>query len=104
MYAIVDIRGKQFKVEKGVWILAPKLENKEGETVEFDQVLVYNDDKDTFVGQPYIEGAKIKGKVLGDIKDKKVIVFKYKKRKDYRKKQGHRQQYTKVMIENIQKN
>lgn len=103
MYAIVNIKGQQFKVEEGRWILTPLMDQKSGDPVEFDQVLLYKDDKSTLIGEPYLKNVKIKAKVVNSLKGKKVLIFKYKKRKDYRKKQGHRQNYTKVMIEHIEK-
>ncbi len=102
MYAIVNIKGEQFKVEKGRWITTPKLGIETDESVEFNQVLMYNDGNETFIGQPYLDNIKIQGKVLNNFRDKKVIVFKYKKRKHYRRKRGHRQHLSKVMIENIE--
>jgi len=104
MYAIVKIKGKQYKAEKGRWILVPRMDGKEGEKVDFEEVLIYHDGKKANVGAPYVKDVKVNGTVIDPlIKDRKVIVFKYKRRKDYRKKQGHRQQFTKVMIENISK-
>lgn len=103
MYAIVQIQGKQFKVEQGLWILVPKTDKKEGDTIIFDQVMVFNNDKDILIGQPFLDNVNVQGKIVQpEVKAKKIIVFKYKKRKDYRRKQGHRQKYTKIMIESIQ--
>ena len=101
MYAIVDIAGKQFKVEKDQYIYAPKMEGDTGSTVKFDQVLLIDKESKVSVGTPVIKGASVSGKILADVKGDKEIVFKKKRRKGYAKKNGHRQQYTKVMIESI---
>ncbi len=103
MYAIVDIKGQQIKVEKGRWIKTPKLNINDNESIELDKVLAFNDGTNSLVGSPYLSDVKVKAKVLDTKKDKKIIVFKYKKRKDYRRKYGHRQEYSKVLIENIEK-
>lgn len=101
MYAIVDIAGKQFKVEKDKFIYTPLMEAEEGASVDFDNVLLVDNDGKVKVGTPKVKGAKVSGKVLGHVKDDKVIVFKKKRRKGYKKKNGHRQQFTKVLIEEI---
>jgi len=101
MYAIVDIAGKQFKVEKDQYIYAPKLEGGNGSTVKFDQVLLIDNNNKVSVGTPILKSASVTGKILEDVKGDKEIVFKKKRRKGYAKKNGHRQQYTKVMIESI---
>jgi large subunit ribosomal protein L21 len=101
MYAIVDIAGKQFKVEKDQYIYAPKMEGEAGTSVTFDQVLLIDNDSKVSVGTPVLKGASVSGKILEDVKGDKEIVFKKKRRKGYAKKTGHRQQYTKVMIEAI---
>jgi len=101
MYAIVDIAGKQFKVEKDQYIYAPKLEGENGSTVKFDQVLLIDNNNKVSVGTPILKSASVTGKILEDVKGDKEIVFKKKRRKGYAKKNGHRQQYTKVMIESI---
>jgi large subunit ribosomal protein L21 len=101
MYAIVDIAGKQFKVEKDQYIYAPKMEGEAGTSVKFDQVLLIDNDSKIAVGTPVLKGASVSGKILEDVKGDKEIVFKKKRRKGYAKKTGHRQQYTKVMIEAI---
>jgi len=101
MYAIVDIAGKQFKVEKDKSIYAPKLEGKEGSAVEFDNVLLVDNEGKVKVGAPTVKGSKVSGKILEHVKDDKVIVFKKKRRKGYKKKNGHRQQFTKVLVESI---
>lgn len=101
MYAIVDIAGKQFKVEKDKFYYTPLLEGKDGEKIEFDNVLLLDDDSKVKVGTPTVKGSKVTGKILEHVKGDKVIVFKKKRRKGYKKKQGHRQDYTKVLIEDI---
>jgi large subunit ribosomal protein L21 len=101
MYAIVEIAGTQVKVEKDKYYYTPLLEGKDGDKVEFDNVLLVGQDKKITVGSPSIKGAKVTGKILGHQKGDKVVVFKKKRRKGYRVKNGHRQQFTKVLIEDI---
>jgi len=103
MYAIVDISGKQFKVTQDQFVYAPLMEGEEGASVEFDKVLLLDNDGKVEVGAPLIKGAKVSGKILGHVKGDKVIVFKKKRRKGYQKQNGHRQQFTKVLIEGISK-
>ena len=95
MYAIVDIAGKQFKVTQDQFVYAPALEGEEGASVEFTDVLLVDNDGKVKVGTPTIKGSKVTGKILGHMKDDKVIVFKKKRRKGYKVKNGHRQQWTK---------
>jgi large subunit ribosomal protein L21 len=102
MYAVVDIAGKQFKVEKDQYLYAPLMDAEAGATVKFDKVLLIDSDGSVQVGSPLIKGASISGKVVEHVKDKKVIVFKKKRRKGYALKNGHRQNFTKVQIESIQ--
>ncbi len=101
MYAIVDIAGRQFKVTKDQQIFTPLLEGKPGSKVEFKEVLLVDADGKISVGEPTVKGAKVSGKIIEHVKGDKVIVFKKKKRKDYRKKNGHRQNFSKVLIEEI---
>ncbi|HHV27500.1 50S ribosomal protein L21 [Anaerosalibacter bizertensis] len=101
MYAVIETGGKQYRVQEGDTIFVEKLDADNGEQVSFDKVLFVSKDDDLVVGKPYVEGAKVEGKVLEQGKGKKVIVFKYKAKKNYRKKQGHRQPYTKVKVEKI---
>ena len=101
MYAVIKSGGKQHKVSEGEEILLEKLSLEEGEVIEFSEVLAVNKDGNLNVGKPLLEGAVVKGKVLNHLKTKKVTVIKMKRRKDYRKKQGHRQNLTKVKIESI---
>lgn len=101
MYAIVEIAGTQVKVEKDKFYYTPLLEGKDGDKVEFDNVLLVDNDGKVKVGAPTVKGAKVTGKILGHQKGDKVIVFKKKRRKGYKVKNGHRQQFTKVLIEDI---
>ncbi|MFZ5998973.1 MAG: 50S ribosomal protein L21 [Bacteroidota bacterium] len=101
MYAIVDIAGKQFKVAKDQYIYAPKMDGETGTAVTFDKVLLVDNEGKIDVGAPTVKGVKVSGKILEHVKGNKVIVFKKKRRKGYAKKNGHRQQFTKVQIENI---
>ena len=100
MYAVIETGGKQVKVKLGQEIYIEKLDSEEQQNVRFDKVLSIVGKK-TLIGTPYVSGAYVEGKVLKQGRKKKIIVFKYKKRKDYRRKQGHRQAYTKVLIEKI---
>ena len=101
MHAIIETGGKQYKVAEGDVVYIEKLNQEAGDTVKFDQVLAILDgDKATF-GTPVVEGAKVDASVVKNGKGKKVIVFKYKPKKGYRRKQGHRQPYTKVTIGKI---
>lgn len=101
MYAIVETGGKQYRVAKESYIKVEKLDVEENGKVELSNVLLVNDGKDTKVGTPYIDGAKVSCTVLEHGKGKKVHVFKYKPKKKYRKLTGHRQQYTKLKIDDI---
>ena len=101
MFAIVDIAGKQFKVSQGQYIYAPRIEGKAGDPVNFDKVLLLDNEGAVQVGAPTLEGVGVSGKILDQVKGDKIIVFKKKRRKGYAKKNGHRQQFTKVQIESI---
>lgn len=101
MYAIVEIAGQQTKVESGKFIYANKLSGNEGDAVEFANVLLTDDNGTVTLGAPFVSGVKVVGKILGNVKGDKVIVFKKKRRKGYKKKNGHRQHFTKVLIESI---
>jgi len=101
MYAIIETGGKQLKVEEGQSIYIEKLNAADGETVTFDKVLFIGGEN-VKVGTPFVEGATVTGKVEKHGRQKKIIVYKYKAKKNYHKKQGHRQPYTKVTIEKIQ--
>ena len=100
MYAVIQTGGKQIKVAKGDSVLVEKLEGKEGETVTFDKVLLVGGSK-MKVGAPYVKGASVTATIEKQGKAKKIIVFKYNPKTTYHKKQGHRQPYTKVKIEEI---
>ena len=101
MYAIVEIAGQQFKVEKDQQIFVHRLEEKEGAKVEFDKVLLIDNKGKVNVGAPAISGAKVAAKVLDHVKGDKVVVFKKKRRKGYRVKNGHRQAFTQIEIQSI---
>ncbi|MCP4052666.1 MAG: 50S ribosomal protein L21 [Mesoflavibacter sp.] len=101
MYAIVEIAGHQFKVEKDQKVFVNRLAVEEGKQVDFDNVLLLADDSNVTVGAPAIDGAQVSAKVLKHLKGDKVIVFKKKRRKGYRVKNGHRQALTEIVIENI---
>ena len=101
MYAIVNTGGKQYKVAQGDVLFVEKLEANEGDVVTLDQVLAVAGENGLTVGAPVVEGATVTAKVVAQGKAKKVIVYKYKAKKDYRRKQGHRQPYTKLVIESI---
>ena len=100
MYAIIATGGKQYRVSEGDVIWIEKIEAEVDSTVSFDVLLVGNEG-DVKVGTPVVEGVKVEGKVVGQVRGDKIIVFKYKSKKNYRRKQGHRQPYTKVEITKI---
>jgi len=102
MYAIIETGGKQYKVQEGDVLYIEKLDNAEGDTVKFDRVLFVSKDNGIVAGSPVVAGAVVTGKVEKHGKGAKLIVFKYKAKKNYRRKQGHRQPYTKVTIDKIQ--
>ncbi len=101
MYAIIESCGKQYKVSEGDVVFFEKLDTELGKKVTFKEVVLVSDDKKVEVGAPYIKGAKVEGKVVEHGKGKKIIVYKYKAKKNYRRTQGHRQPYTKVQITKI---
>ena len=100
MYAIIATGGKQYRVSEGDVIYIEKIDAQVDSTVSFDVLLVGNDG-DVKIGTPVVEGVKVEGKVVGQIRGEKIVVYKYKSKKNYRRKQGHRQPYTKVEITNI---
>ena len=102
MYAIIETGGKQYKVEEGQVLEVEKLAVEEGAEVLFDSVKAVSSEEGFQVGQPTVEGAQVKAKAIEQGKGDKIIVFKYKPKNNYRKKTGHRQPYTKVVIEDIQ--
>jgi large subunit ribosomal protein L21 len=101
MYALVEIKGKQYKAEKGSVLKIDRVVEVKGESLNFDSVLMLRDEEAVKVGTPYVEGAQVTVTVEEHGRDKKVIVNKFKKRKNYRRKQGHRQQFTLVRVEDI---
>jgi len=102
VYAIIETGGKQYRVQEGDQIFVEKLPAEAGETVTFERVLAVGKDDGLMVGTPVVEGAKVTGKVVKQVRGRKIIVFKYKPKKNYRRKKGHRQPYTKVQIEKIE--
>ncbi|OQY38372.1 MAG: 50S ribosomal protein L21 [Spirochaetaceae bacterium 4572_7] len=100
MYALVEIKGKQYKAEKGALLKVDSLKSEVGTEVEFDTVLMIGGDSSK-IGTPYVAGAKVKTVIEHNIKDKKIRVFKYNRRKAYRRTQGHRQQYSLVRVSDI---
>ena len=101
MYAIIESCGKQYKVTKGDVVFFEKLDAKEGEKIKFDNVVFVSDEGKVQIGNPYVKGVTVEGTVVSHGKAKKIIVFKMKPKKNYRRKQGHRQPYTKVEITSI---
>ena len=101
MYAVVSSGGKQYKVQKGEILRVEKISGDIGVPVSFDKVLMFSDGENVNIGQPVLENVSVNGHIVEQDKAKKIIVFKYKRRKRYRRKQGHRQQYTAVKIDSI---
>lgn len=102
MYAIVEIRGKQYKVQEGDIVFVDRMDDiEEGKEVTFDKVLFLSDGKKVTIGEDTVKGAKVKATVIGHGKSKKILVFKYKAKKNERKMRGHRQPYTRIQIEKI---
>ena len=99
-YAIIETGGKQYKVKEGDVIAVERIKNQEPQ-VQFDKVVFLSTNGDAKIGTPYVEGAKVIGRILGEEKGEKVIIFKYRRRKSSKTKRGHRQIYTKVKIEKI---
>ncbi|MFQ5794475.1 MAG: 50S ribosomal protein L21 [Candidatus Bipolaricaulia bacterium] len=103
MYAIIETGGKQYRVQEGDFLVTEKIADRQvGEAIEFDRVLLIADDEKRKIGRPYISGAKVIGQIVENGLGKKVIIFKYKRKKRYRRKRGHRQPYIRVSIEKIQ--
>jgi len=100
MYVLMEFKGKQYKAEKGAVLEVDKIDAEVGQTVDIDSVLLVSGDK-VAVGAPYVQGAKVQAVVEDHKKAKKIIVFKYKPKKDYRRTQGHRQQYSVIKINDI---
>ena len=101
MYAIIESCGKQYKVAEGDVVFFEKLDAEEGKKVSFDKVVLVSDDKKVEVGAPYVKGEKVEGKVLANGKGKKIVIYRYKAKKNERRTQGHRQPFTKVEITSI---
>ena len=101
MYALVEYKGKQYKAEKDALIQVDKIDAEKGATIEIDTVLLVSNDGSVGVGAPYVKGAKVKAIVEDSIRDKKVIVYKYKSKKDYHRTIGHRQEYTTIRVQEI---
>ncbi len=101
MYAIIESCGKQYKVSEGDVVFFEKLDTEEGKKVTFSNVVLVSDDKKVEIGAPYVKGVKVEGKVVAHGKGKKILVYKYKAKKNYRRTQGHRQPFTKVEITKI---
>lgn len=102
MYAIIKTGGKQYKVAEGETLLIEKLEAAVGDSIVFDQVLTCVNGSDVKIGQPLVQGASVKAKIVEHGKGEKIFVFKYKAKSNYRRRQGHRQPFTKVEIETIE--
>ncbi|MCS7081650.1 MAG: 50S ribosomal protein L21 [Bacteroidetes bacterium] len=103
MYALVDIQGHQVRVEPKARLLVPRLKLEPGAEVSFDRVLLIADDSGQVrVGTPHVEGASVRARVLGEVRDRKVIVFKKRRREGYRVKRGHRQRYTEIEITSLE--
>lgn len=101
MYVIVDIQGQQFKVQKDQKLFVHRIDANEGDTVEFEKVLLIGNGDDITIGSPTVDGAKVVLEVLSQVKGDKVLIFKKKRRKGYRKLNGHRQQFSQVIVKDI---
>jgi len=101
MYAIVEIAGQQFKVENNDEIFVHRLEGEPGTKIDFDQVLLLDNDGEVSVGKPLVEGSVVSGSIIDHVRGDKVVVFKKKRRKGYQKESGHRQDFSKILIEQI---
>ena len=101
MYAMVEIKGNQYRAEKGALLTVQRVPSEKGDVVEFDSVLLLGDAPNFTIGEPFVTGAKVKAVVEDHIRSDKVIVHKYKRRKRYRRTRGHRQQYTVLRVEEI---
>ena len=101
MYALVEIKGKQYKVEKDSVLRVDHLDSEQGSAVEFPSVVLLKDDAGTKIGTPYVDGAVVKAEVEDHTRDRKVVVFKHKRRKNYRRTKGHRQHYSTIRVKEI---
>ncbi|MES0446621.1 MAG: 50S ribosomal protein L21 [Desulfobacterales bacterium] len=102
MYAIVNTGGKQYKIQQGDVLRVEKIPGEVGSPVSFDKVLMFSDGENVNIGRPVLDNVAVKGHIVDQGKGKKIIVFKYKRRKRYRRKLGHRQQYTEIKIDSIE--
>jgi large subunit ribosomal protein L21 len=102
MYAIVNTGGKQYKIQQGDILRVEKIPGEVGSSVSFDNVLMFSDGTNVSIGRPVLDNVAVKGHIIEQGKAKKIIVFKYKRRKRYRRKLGHRQQYTAIKIDSIE--
>lgn len=102
MYAVIASGGKQYKVKEGDVLRIEKISGEIDETVSFDKILMFSDGDNVQIGQPDLDGVSVNGRIMEQDKAKKIIVFKYKRRKRYRKTQGHRQQFTTIKIDSIE--
>ncbi len=102
MYAVIQTGGKQYKVTEGEILKVEKLDGVAGETLTIDKVLMIKDDNGTRIGSPTVQNARVVAEVIEQGRNKKIVVYKYKKRKNYRRKQGHRQAFTRIKIEKIE--
>jgi large subunit ribosomal protein L21 len=101
MYAVIQTGGKQYRVQEGDLVQLDRLALEPGSAVQFDEVLLVADGENIQVGRPHVEGAQVAGEIIGQQTGEKIVIFKYKRRKGYRRKQGHRQLYTMVKITGI---
>ncbi len=101
MYAVVEINGKQYRAEQGKALTVDRIDQESGASLSFDKVLLLSGEAGVKVGNPYVDGASVKAIIDAEIKDDKVIVFKYKPKKDYRRTRGHRQRYTVLKVQEI---
>ena len=101
MYAVIKTGGKQYRVQEGQTLMVEKLTGEEGAEIQFDDVLMYSDGEQVTLGTPVLADAVVNAHIIEQAKDKKILVFKYKRRKGYRKMRGHRQHYTTVKIDSI---
>lgn len=101
MYAVIQTGGKQYRVRAGDTVLIEKIDGALGDLVEFDEVLLLSGDASVSVGRPLLEGARVTGEIVDQTKGKKLVVYKFKRRKDYRRRNGHRQQYTAIKINEV---
>ena len=101
MYAVVDIAGQQFQVKEGAVLRVPRLDLEEGAKQTFSNVLLVRSDNETLVGSPHVAGAAVEATVVGHVRGDKIIIFKMKRRKNYRRRNGHRQDYTEIKVDGI---